>query len=69
MPDDKNTTQGIAMDGFSKVQPLNEGYLAKGGTNSTSQIKARPPAPAILIPKTTSTTTSAPTTNSNRTKA
>jgi hypothetical protein len=66
MPDDTKTSQGMAMDGFSKVRPLHEGYLAKGGTNSTSQIKSRPPAPAVLAPK---AAPAAPTSVSNKPKA
>lgn len=69
MPDDKKTTSIIRMDGFSKVRPLNEGYLAKGGINSTSQIKVRPPAPAILAPKAPPTATPTPTAASNKPKA
>jgi hypothetical protein len=51
MSDVENTPHGMAMDGFSKVQPLQEGYLVKGGVNATSQIAKRPPAPPILNPK------------------
>jgi hypothetical protein len=69
MPDDKKTAHGIAMDGFNKVRPLNEGYLAKGGINSTSQIKVRPPAPTVLAPKATHAATPAPTAASNKPKA
>jgi hypothetical protein len=40
----------LAMDGFSKLKPLNEGYVVKGGVNATSQITTRPPAPAPMWP-------------------
>ncbi len=40
----------MAMDGFSKVRPINEGYVVKGGVNATSQITTRPPAPAPMRP-------------------
>jgi hypothetical protein len=40
----------LAMDGFSKIKPLTEGSVAKGGVNNTSQITVRPPAPAVLKP-------------------
>ena len=43
-------TTRIAMDGFSRVQPINEGYVVKGGVNATFQIAARPPAPAPMRP-------------------
>jgi hypothetical protein len=48
MSNEKKRSETFAMDGFNKVQPLHEGYLAKGGLNNTSQIKTRPPAPPIL---------------------
>jgi hypothetical protein len=68
MPDNKKITHGLAMDGFNKVQPLNEGYISKGGINSTSQIKVRPPAPAVLGPNVPPTTL-APTTANSKPKA
>ncbi len=45
-----NRTRPMAMDGFSKVKPLSEGYITKGGVNSTSRITTRPPAPAPMRP-------------------
>lgn len=45
------TTKHVAaMDGFSKVRPISEGYLVKGGVNATSQITTRPDAPAPTRP-------------------
>ena len=42
---------GLAEDGYSKLQNLNEGYLRKGGINPTdSQVQTRPPAPAPMKP-------------------
>jgi len=43
-------TTRIAMDGFSRVRPINEGYVVKGGVNAASQIAVRPPAPAPMRP-------------------
>ena len=40
----------MAMDGFSKVKPLSEGYVVKGGVNATSRITTRPPAPQPMRP-------------------
>lgn len=54
----------FAMDGFSKVKPISEGYVVKGGVNAASQIKERPSAPApIRRPSSTNTapTNSGPT--------
>jgi hypothetical protein len=36
------------MDGFGKVKPLTEGYVVKGGVNTTSRITTRPPAPTPI---------------------
>ena len=45
------TTKDVAaVDGFSRVRPINEGNLVKGGVNVTSQITTRPPAPAPMRP-------------------
>ncbi len=48
MTDGPEVVRGMAMDGFGKIPPLTEGYIAKGGRNLTSQIVQRPPAPAVL---------------------
>jgi len=53
-------TKTIAMDGFSKVRPINEGYVVKGGVNATSQIAARPPAPAPMRPAASGGSSSTP---------
>jgi hypothetical protein len=55
-------TNRITMDGFSKVRPINEGYVVKGGVNATSQISVRPAAPAPMRPaaSTAPATTPAP---------
>lgn len=46
MTDRTITKRGYAQDGYSKSQPLHEGWIKKGGTNpSRSQVHARPPAP------------------------
>lgn len=42
--------RGMAMDGFGKVKPISEGYVVKGGVNSTSRITTRPPPPAPMRP-------------------
>lgn len=34
----------------SQVQPLDAGYLAKGGRNTVSHIKVRPEPPKPLLP-------------------
>jgi len=39
-----------AMDGFNKVKPITEGYVVKGGVNTTSRITTRPPPPAPMKP-------------------
>jgi hypothetical protein len=44
------TDRRVAMDGFSKVRPLTEGYIVKGGVNTTSRITTRPPAPQPMRP-------------------
>ena len=44
------TQRTMAMDGFSKVKPIGEGYVVKGGVNSTSRITVRPPAPQAMKP-------------------
>ncbi len=46
----------MAMDGFSKVKPITEGYVVKGGVNATSRITTRPPAPAPMRPSGASAT-------------
>jgi hypothetical protein len=43
-------TDRVAMAGFNKVRPISEGYVVKGGVNSTSRIEVRPPAPAPMRP-------------------
>jgi hypothetical protein len=43
--------QAIASNGHTKVRPLTEGYVRKGGSNApVSQIQTRPPAPAPMKP-------------------
>jgi hypothetical protein len=49
----------MAMDGFSKVKPLNEGYVVKGGVNTTTRITTRPPPPAPMRPAASGTTAAA----------
>ena len=45
------TNSKFTTDGYTKVQPLNEGYIRKGGTNpDASQIKTRPADPAPMRP-------------------
>jgi hypothetical protein len=41
----KNTTSS-----FSKVKPLREGPIVKGGVNLTTRITTRPPPPAPMRP-------------------
>jgi len=53
-------TGKMAMDGFGRVKPLTEGYLSKGGQNSTSKITARPPAPAPMRPASSSASSQTP---------
>ena len=53
-------TDRVAMDGFSKVRPISEGYVVKGGVNATSQIVVRPPAPAPMRPAVSGGNSSAP---------
>lgn len=43
-----NHTKPMATDGFSKIKRLSEGYVTKGGVNSSSRITTRPPAPAPM---------------------
>lgn len=51
---------GLAQDGYSR-QPLHEGYVRKGGTNTqSSQVQSRPPAPAPLRPSQDSGSTQRP---------
>ena len=65
-----NERPTVAMDGFSKAQPLKEGSLQKGGLNTTSQITERPPAPAPMrISPSASTATSVPVTNASSDKS
>lgn len=46
----KKYNRDIAMDNFNKVKPISEGYVVKGGVNTTSRITVRPPAPAPMRP-------------------
>ena len=49
MNDRPKVVPEMAMDGgFGRIQPLTEGYIAKGGRNLSSQISVRPPAPPVL---------------------
>jgi hypothetical protein len=49
MTDRPKVVHGMTMDGgFGKIQPLTEGYIAKGGRNLSSKIVERPPAPPVL---------------------
>ena len=50
------TERRNTMDGFSKVKPISEGYVVKGGINATSRIVTRPPAPAPMRPAASSVT-------------
>lgn len=45
-------SKGLAMDGFTKVKPITEGYEVKGGVNTTSRITTRPPPPQPMRPAT-----------------
>jgi hypothetical protein len=40
----------LAMDGFNRIKPLQEGYVVKGGVNTASEITVRPPPPAPMRP-------------------
>ena len=40
----------IAADSSVRVKPLTEGYIRKGGVNTSSRITERPPAPAPMRP-------------------
>lgn len=42
-----------ATDSFGKVKPLTEGYVVKGGVNTTTRITTRPPPPPPMRPATT----------------
>ncbi len=45
------TSRGqIAMESSSNVKPITEGYVVKGGVNTTFRITTRPPAPAPMRP-------------------
>ncbi|WP_155856286.1 MULTISPECIES: hypothetical protein [Acidiphilium] len=48
MSKESKAGHGMEMDGFGKIKPLTEGYIAKGGRNLSSTITQRPPAPAVL---------------------
>ena len=52
MADDKGKDPRTSVnDGYSKERSLQEGHIRKGGTNAaTSQVQARPPAPAPIPP-------------------
>ncbi len=69
MTDQRQTPQGgFAQDGYSRPQPLREGYIRKGGVNpSTSQIQTRPPAPPSSVrPATAPGQTASPSSDRNR---
>lgn len=44
-------TPSLALEGFTRVKPLTEGHIVKGGVNTTSKITTRPPAPAKFEPR------------------
>lgn len=46
-------TRRIAQDGVSRPM-LTEGTLRKGGSNTSTQIQSRPPAPAPMRPASSS---------------
>ncbi len=48
-----------ATDMFGKVKPLTEGYVVKGGINTTTRITTRPPPPAPMRPAANSTAAAA----------